>query len=150
VIRRNPGWFAAATTRRAVEIIDVRAAAPPLSVVTPRLPEGSRAASHPAVSLGRELTSLRRGVRAAQDLTTSLAGLFGAGGLALLLVLAPRRALLLLLVPLYVLAMQAPMHFEPRFALPFYAFLPALQGTTWALLLATLWRTARRLLRSFR
>jgi hypothetical protein len=68
----------------------------------------------------------------------------------LLLALAPRRALLLLLVPLYVLAMQAPMHFEPRFALPFYAFLPALQGTAWALLLAMLWWIARRLFPPFR
>ncbi len=151
VIRSNPGWFATATLRRAVEIVDVRKAALPLAPLTPPLRDGSRAASSVVVSLGRELAWLRGGLRAAQNLSRALAGPCAAAGLALLLVLAPRRALLLLLVPLYVLAMQAPMHFESRFALPLYALLPAFEGTTWALLAAGAGRLiARRPRRSFR
>ena len=133
VIRNNPVWFAAATTRRALAIADVRTAAPPLAAATPPLREGSRAAAATVVNLGRELSWLRRVLRAVQGLTTPL------------LTLAPRRALLLLFVPLYVLAMQAPLHFESRFALPLYAFLPAFEGVSWALVLAAPWRITRRL-----
>jgi hypothetical protein len=134
VIRNNPAWFARATILRAIAIADVRAAAPLLAAANPRLREGSRAATATVVNLGRELASLRTALRSVQDVTMLLAGPFAAVGLALLLALAPRRTLLLLFVPLYVLAMQAPMHFEPRFALPLYAFLPAFQGVTWALI----------------
>ncbi len=147
VILDHPGWFAAAAARRALEIADVAKAAPPLERATPALRTDSRAAAHWAVSLGRELGGLRHAFRTAQDLTTPLAGVFAAIGLLLLLVLSPRRTLLLLAVPLYVLAMQAPMHFESRFALPLYAFLPAFESATWALLGAGGWRLGARLLR---
>ncbi len=54
-----------------------------------------------------------------------------------------RRALLLATVPLYVLAMQSPVHFEPRFALPLYAFSPVFEGLAWVVVLAAValgWR----------
>ena len=151
VIRENPGWFARATIRRAISIPDVRDAAPRLSATTPPLRTGSRAAGSLLVAFGRELSLLRGPLRAVQDLTVPLAGGFAFTGLALLLALSPRRTLLLLSLPLYVLATQAPMHFEPRFALPLYALLPAIEGLTWAfivscvgpLILRRLERTAR-------
>ncbi len=149
VIREHPLWFAGATLRRAAVILDVRRAAPRLEPVTPRLREDARAAGSLVVSLGRQLGPFRAPLRALQDLTVPPAGFFAAIGLALLAFLAPRRALLLLSVPLYVLAMQAPMHFESRFALPLYAFLPALESVGWTLLAVGLarsgaWLWARR------
>jgi hypothetical protein len=52
-------------------------------------------------------------------------------GLLLLALAAPRRAAFLLILPAYVLALQAPLHFEPRFALPLYALAPAFEAVAW-------------------
>jgi hypothetical protein len=55
-------------------------------------------------------------------------------GLAVLAFLAPRRALLLLVVPLYQVAFQSIVHFEFRYVLPLHACLLVLAGTALAAL----------------
>jgi hypothetical protein len=42
-------------------------------------------------------------------------------GLGVCALLSPRRLLLVLLVPLYHLLTQAPLHYEPRYVLPMHA-----------------------------
>ncbi|HXY39581.1 MAG TPA: hypothetical protein VEQ10_07925, partial [Vicinamibacteria bacterium] len=86
---------------------------------------------------------LRAPVRWLQQLVTFPGAWLRACGLLLLVVLAPRRALLLATVPVYVLALQSPVHFEPRFALPLYAFSPVFEGVGWAVLLSALVPGAR-------
>jgi hypothetical protein len=98
---------------------------------------------HPAVKLTR-LQAARSAVRALQRLAAGPAEALAGLGLAFLVLVAPRRGLLLAIVPAYVLLVQAPMHFEPRFALPRDAFTPALEGVGLVALLAVAGRAARR------
>jgi hypothetical protein len=87
---------------------------------------------------------LRAPFRAAQWLRLAAGAPLAIGGLGAAALLGPRRTLFLLLVPVYVLLVQAPMHFEPRFALPLYALCPAFEGTACALLLALAATAIRR------
>ena len=104
--------------------ITVAAAPRPTSAITPP-PTNTRPASAPA--------------------GTSDVGL----GLVALAGLSWRRTLFLLLLPLCVVAMQAPVHFEARYALPLYALYPLFEGVGWVLLLAAAVAALRRL-RHFR
>lgn len=107
VIRENPGWFARAMLRRMAQMLDYAGNAPPLVEAT----SGPRALVR-ALQLG--LTALLLAAVAAG------AGLVGA--------LAPRRALLLGIVPFAYLVLQAPMHLEFRVTLPMHALLALFAG----------------------
>jgi hypothetical protein len=96
------------------------------------------------VELDAALGPARPAVRALQRLAAWPAEALAGMGLAFLVLLAPRRALLLALVPAYVLLVQSPMHFEARFALPKDAFTPALEAVGLVALLAVAGRAARR------
>jgi hypothetical protein len=54
-------------------------------------------------------------------------------GLAALLIVAPRRALFTLVVPLYQVAFQSIVHFEFRYVLPMHACLLVFAGAALAL-----------------
>jgi len=144
VIRANPLWYAASVARRAGEVIASGAQAPLLAAGAPRLEADAEVASHPALRVGTIIAPARPLLHAVQRLAAWPGALLRAAGLALLLVLAPRRALLLLLVPGYVLLVQSPMHFEPRFALPLEAFSPAFEAVALAFVLAAAAGAARR------
>ena len=144
VIRAHPGWYAASVVRRAGEVLASGAAAPFLQserAAARGRPDGlepTRGTRRP-----RALGRAARSARAAAG--RGLAGGRPDGGrVGLLGALAPRRALLLALVPAYVLLVQSPVHFEPRFALPKDAFTPALQATGLVAVLGAAHRLARR------
>ena len=134
VIRAHPRWFAAGCLRRAGGVLEQQAAAPLVSASLPPPPADPAERSR-WLAVAGAVGRLRAPVRWLQQLVTVPGAWLRATGLVLLVVLAPRRALLLSTVPLYVLAMQSPVHFEPRFGLPLYAFSPVFEGLAWAVLL---------------
>ena len=144
VIRAHPAWYAASVVRRSGEVLASGRAAEPVQPRPPELAADSPVVDHPAVRLAAALALFRPPLRALQGLAAGPAPLLAAAGLALLVVAAPRRALLLALVPAYVLLVQSPMHFEPRFALPKDAFTPALVAVGLVGLAGAVARGARR------
>ncbi len=144
VIRAHPGWYATSVVRRAGEVLASGREAPLLQPRPPELAEDSPVVNHPAVRLDAALALLRPPLRALQRLVAWPAPVLAATGLVLLVIAAPRRALLLGLVPAYVLIAQSPMHFEPRFALPKDAFTPALVAVGLVGLVGAAVRGARR------
>lgn len=109
VIRDNPGWFARAMLARMAQMLDYTHNVP--AFVAAR--SGSRAL-----------------LRAVQVGITALLLPAVALGVALLGLLAPRRALLLGIVPFAYLVLQAPMHLEFRVTLPMHALLALFAGAT--------------------
>jgi 4-amino-4-deoxy-L-arabinose transferase-like glycosyltransferase len=161
IIAAHPAWFAGAALRRAAQMLDYPGAdAPPVAprgAVPDELLDGlhepgqGRSAAHlygsdllarlrprissrDAVRVGRAASVLRPLVRPIQEVLTAAAlPLVLLGGTALL-VAAPRRALFLLVVPLYQVAFQSIVHFEFRYVLPMHACLLVLGGTASAIL----------------
>jgi hypothetical protein len=144
VIRAHPGWYAASVVRRAGEVLASGAEAPLVGPSPPHLADDSTVVSHPVVRADAALAAARPALRALQRAAAWPAAVLTVAGLWLLGALAPRRALLLALVPAYVLLVQSPVHFEPRFALPKDAFTPALQATALVAALGAAHRLARR------
>jgi hypothetical protein len=144
VIRGQPGWYAASVLRRAGEVLASGAEAPLVGPSPPRLAEDSTVVNHLAVRADAALSAARPALRWLQQAAAWPATGLTMVGLGLLGALAPRRALLVALVPAYVVLVQSLVHFEPRFALPKDAFTPALQATS---LVAVLGAAARRVRR---
>jgi hypothetical protein len=161
VIAEHPAWFAGAALRRAAQMIDyVGAGAPPLAVrgavpheVLEALhePGQGRSATHlwgadllarlrpritsrEAVRIGRVLGVLRPLLRPLQAALTLLTLPLVLAGLATVLAVAPRRALFMLVVPLYQVGFQSIVHFEFRYVLPMQACLIVLAGAALALI----------------
>jgi hypothetical protein len=133
VIRENPWWYARSVIARGASVLASGLEAPLVEPKPPALAADSTVVAHPAVRFDAAFAGARPLWRALQT-----AGRWAAAPLALIGLLAsswiaPRRALLLALVPAYVVLLQAPMHFEPRFALPKDAFTPAFAGIGLAL-----------------
>jgi hypothetical protein len=143
VIRSHPVWWAASVVRRAGDVLASGREAPLIRPSPPELAEDSSAVSHPAVQVDATLGAARPAVRVLQQVTAWPAEAVAAAGLAFLALFAPRRALLLALVPAYVVLVQSPMHFEARFALPKDAFTPALEAIGLVALLGATTRLAR-------
>jgi hypothetical protein len=144
-IRQDPAWYATAVAARAVRILGAEGAETPVVASDGAEPvEHSRTETHWALRASRRLDAVRRHVRAGQQAALAWGAPFAIAGLGAALLLAPRRALLLLSVPVYVLLVQAPVHFEPRFALPLYAFFPVFEGTSCALVAILAGRAMRR------
>lgn len=144
VIRENPWWYARSVLQRAAEVIVSGREAPLVETRAPELAPDSTVVGHPAVRADAALAGARPLWRALQRLTRWTAAPLAVAGLAALAWLAPRRAVLLLAVPAYVVLIQAPMHFEPRFALPKDALTPAFEGIGLALATSALGRLLRR------
>jgi hypothetical protein len=98
------------------------------------------------VALGRAAGPLRLLLRPLQLAATAAALPLVLVGALLLAALAPRRALFLLVVPVYQIAFQSIVHFEFRYVLPMHACLLVFAGAALALL-AGLVREAARLSR---
>jgi hypothetical protein len=148
VVSANPVWYAGAVARRGLRILDLETADAPLVESPPRAGEPA-----PSKGDGVEAAALaapfRGKVRLLQEIATAPALPLRILGLVALAALSWRRTLFLLLLPLCILAMQAPVHFEARYALPLYALYPLFEGVGWALLLAAAVAGLRRL-RHFR
>ncbi len=161
VIAAHPAWFAGAALRRAAQMMDYAGAdAPPVAargavshevLETLYEPGQGRSATHlwgaellarlrpritsrDAVRIGRLLGVLRPGLRPLQMALAVVALPLVLVGLAALLVVAPRRALFTLVVPLYQVAFQSIVHFELRYVLPMHACLLVLAGVALALI----------------
>jgi hypothetical protein len=160
IIAQHPAWFAGAALRRAAQMMDyVGAGAPPVAG-RGTVPHGTldtlhepgqggsarhlwgadllarlrpRITSRDAVSLGRVLGVLRPVLRPLQMGLEVLILPLVVGGLAVLLIVAPRRALFTLVVPLYQVGFQSIVHFEFRYVLPMQAALLVLAGVALAL-----------------
>ncbi len=161
VIAEHPAWFAGAALRRAAQMMDYAGAdAPPVAarggvshevLETLYEPGQGRSATHlwgaellarlrpritsrDAVRIGRLLGVLRPGLRPLQMALAVVTLPLVLVGLAALLVVAPRRALFTLVVPLYQVAFQSIVHFELRYVLPMHACLLVLAGVALALI----------------
>jgi hypothetical protein len=165
VIARHPLWFAAAVTGRMKKMVSYVADAdlirknPPAASQEP----AQHFAGEPEKAARREHNALVQAVasrrtlaygeavwwarpvarsleRIAKETTTPLIFL----GLFIVLVLAPRRALLLLGIPIYYLVVQSMMHFEFRYTLPMHYFLFVLAATVWVLILRGSWLMVKK------
>jgi dolichyl-phosphate-mannose-protein mannosyltransferase len=160
VIAAHPAWFAGAAARRALQMLDYAGADAPAVAPPGALSDGvldalhepgqGRSATHlygsdllaelrpritsrDAVRAGRVVAGLRPVLRPLQEALAALALPLLLVGLAALVVVAPRRALFALIVPLYQVAFQSIVHFEFRYVLPMHACLLVLAGTALAL-----------------
>jgi hypothetical protein len=161
VIAAHPAWFAGAALRRAVQMIDYAGAdAPPVAsrggvphemLDTLHEPGQGGSAKHlwgadllarlrpritsrDSVRIGRILGVLRPVLRPLQIVLGALTLPLVLTGLAALLAAAPRRALFVLVVPLYQVVFQSIVHFEFRYVLPMFACLLVLAGVALALI----------------
>ena len=128
VIRAEPLWFAAAALRRLGPMLDYGSGG--AEWVKPQQVDGAihdkagpRTRDDQRLLAPGRLASPLRGLAGfAQRLLAASTPWLALCGIAALAFLAPRRLGLLLLVPLYHLTTQAPLHFEPRFILPMHPF----------------------------
>ena len=90
-----------------------------------------------ALSIGRSISWLRPPARAVQRITKEPGLIFVIVGLGILVVGSPRRALLILIVPLYYLLFQSVMHTEFRYTLAMRYFLFVFSAIVWTLLLVS-------------
>jgi hypothetical protein len=136
VIRENPAFYARSLLARTATILDQEHALAPLLRTEPSDPGPARVArlAEPGRPILRPLQRLVAGAA----VPLCLLGLAAAACLSL------RRTAFVLLLPVAVVLMQAPVHFEPRYALPAYAFYPVFEGVGWALLFGVLLGGARR------
>jgi hypothetical protein len=164
VIRAHPFWFLNAMLWRMAAMLDYASSAPPLVAgsapapsaadeatteaalelfahwygpgqppgLEPRLPPGALLAPARAMAWSAPLV---HALQAALDATLLASVLIG---VALVTLLAPRRAAFIALVPLAYLICQSPMHLEFRVTLPMHALLFVFAGATWALLASLL------------
>jgi hypothetical protein len=177
LIAAHPVWFAGAALGRAAQMLDYAGAdAPPVeragatsaeALEALHEPGQGRSAAHlwgpdlrarlrprlssrQAVRVGRALGPARVLLRPLQMALTALALPLGLLGAAVVAWLAPRRAVFLLAVPAYQVALQSIVHFEFRYVLPMHACLLVFAGAALALavgLVATAIRRGRPHLR---
>jgi hypothetical protein len=90
-----------------------------------------------ALTIGRSLSWLRPPARALQRITKEAGLYFVLAGLAVLLLGSWRRALVMLIVPLYYLLFQSVMHTEFRYTLAMRYFLLSLAAIMWTVVVTT-------------
>jgi len=88
-----------------------------------------------ALTIGKSISWMRPLARAFQRVTKETGLLFILAGLAILLIGSRRRALVILIVPLYYFLFQSVMHTEFRYTLAMRYFLFVLAAIVWTLLL---------------
>jgi hypothetical protein len=165
VIMRHPLWFARAMAVRMNRMVSYVAEA---DLVQRHAPDGpaqeaalgptykpekaarrmenslrQAAASSRALAVGEALGPTRPGARWLQRVAKETGEPFIFLGLVGLLILAPRRVLILLGVPIYYLLIQSTMHFEFRYTLPMHYFLFVFAATVWVLAARGAWRLLR-------
>ena len=165
VITSHPIWFAGAVAGRMKRMLSYVAEAdliqknPPAALGPPAVvfagsPEKvarreqnaalQLRASRRTLMFGEAIGWTRPAARFLQRVAKETATPFILLGLFIVLVLAPRRALLLLGIPLYYLVVQSIMHLEFRYTLPMHYFMFVLAATVWILIARGAWRLAAR------
>ena len=159
VIREHPVWYLGALVERMGEMLKDTAHAPLVfrssdtklreAVETANAENQSRrqpkneqaaqaqSASRSALMIGRSLSWLRPPARALQRVTKEAGLSFVLAGLAVLLIGSRRRALVMLIVPLYYLLFQSVMHTEFRYTLAMRYFLLGLSAIIWVIVVTT-------------
>jgi hypothetical protein len=160
VIADRPVWFVGAMFRRMAEMIKDSAHAPLVFRSTDTklrdTVEAQRAGnqtkrmrrqqpeqqpiSRAPLFVGKSLSWMRAPVRAVQRVTKETGLLFALIGLVILLIGSPRRALFLLMVPLYYLLFQSVLHTEFRYTLAIRYFFIVLAATVWTILITLVGR----------
>jgi hypothetical protein len=155
VIADKPVWFVGAMFRRMAEMLKDSAYAPlvfrstdttlretvdALSAAnqtkrTRRQDLLQQSVSRSPLIVGYNLSWMRMPVRALQRITKETGLLFALIGLVILLIGSPRRALLLLIVPLYYLLFQSVIHTEFRYTLAIRYFFIVLAAIVWTILI---------------
>jgi len=165
VIAGHPLWFAGAVVGRMQRMVSYVAEAdliqkrPPATLGPPAQgfagpPEKAARRKHNAVlqeaasrrtlAIGRAIWRARPAARLLQRVAKETATPFIFLGLFIVLVLAPRRSLMLLGIPIYYILVQSMLHFEFRYTLPMHYFLFVLAATVWVLIARVIWRLATR------
>jgi hypothetical protein len=93
--------------------------------------------------VGEALGPARPAARSLQRAVKETSEPFILLGIAVILILAPRRLLLLAGVPLYYLIIQSTMHFEFRYTLPMHYFLFVSAAIVWVLAGAGAWHLVK-------
>jgi Dolichyl-phosphate-mannose-protein mannosyltransferase len=156
VILSHPFWFAGVMISRCGEMLKYSAHAPLVFTISQAderrrvLPviKGWReiASDGSALAPGTSLFWLRPAVRPIQRMTKETMLLFVILGAAILFAASPRRAIFLLMVPLYYFIFQSVMHTEFRYTLPMHYFLFVFAAAVWALIIASISSGVGRLL----
>jgi hypothetical protein len=96
--------------------------------------------------IGRSISWLRPPARALQRVTKEPGLFFVIAGLAILLIGSLRRALVVVIVPLYYLLFQSVMHTEFRYTLAMRYFLFVLAAIVWTLVLISACKLMREVI----
>ncbi len=158
IIGEHPFWYAGSVFSRLGEILKDTAGAPLVfrSTDTKQLEaltiarsakqfrrkrrdeneEKVAAFDRSGLTIGTNISWMRPFARALQRVTKETGPLFSLAGLVILLIGSARRALYILMVPLYYLLFQSVMHTEFRYTLAMRYFLFVLAAIVWTLLLA--------------
>lgn len=96
--------------------------------------EEARMIDRSALTIGRSISWMRAPARAVQRATKETGLLFVLIGLAIMLIISPRRTLFILMVPIYYFLFQSVMHTEFRYALTMRYFLFVCAAIVWTLL----------------
>jgi hypothetical protein len=163
VIIRHPIWFAGVMLRRMGEMFKYSAQAPLVfkSTDTKLIEEGEVARqsknrrdpnsdeklsiSRRALGYGETISWTRPILRALQRIVKESLLLFILLGAVALFFLSARRALYIMMVPLYYLLIQSTMHTEFRYTLPMHYFVFVFAAVVWVLLSRSVWIGAKRL-----
>lgn len=170
VMLNNPVWFLRSMTWRMGQMFKYSAGAPLIArsneaatVASPAQsieedqgsvgrgqgyrPDASRDSFARAIpALGAVFNWARPMARAFQRAIKESLLLFIIVGAAAMILLSPRRALLLGLVPAYYVLFQSIMHYEFRYILPMHYFVFVFAAVFWVLLLSSAYRMAKRMM----
>jgi len=168
VIARNPFWFARAMVWRVPTMFKYSADAPLVFKKTdlgfrdlgeevrlthernkndpPNPPPIAELSRIPLVAYGESISWLRPPARLLQRSAKETSLVFIVIGLLVVLVLSPRRAIFILLVPFYYFLFQAALHTEFRYTLPLHHFMFVFSAVVWVLIGHAVWRAAKRLI----
>jgi hypothetical protein len=148
IIVKNPGWYGGVMWDRMGELLKYSAHAPLVYGTGNEIERSGEVRvrwrtvdrNESAVEVGRKLSWLRPPIRALQRVTKESVLALIILGLATMVILSLRRALYLLIVPLYHLLFQSAMNTEFRYGLPIHYFLFVFAAVMWVLITTVLWR----------
>ena len=164
VILSHPLWFSGVMVGRMGEMLKYSAHAPLVYKECDRAAPaedkeasaarpGKRAemqkatADTTALEIGKSLCWMRPAVRAVQRIAKETVLVFILIGVLIVFTLSRRRALFLLIVPVYFLIFQSIVHLEFRYTIPIHYFLFIFAATAWVAIATVVYRRTRRLAR---
>ena len=166
IIAQNPFWFARGMVSRVGTMFKYSADAPLTFSASdigfkelgetvrqtnrwkkngpPEPPPIEELSKMPVVGYGESISWARPVVRMLQRAAKETSLLFILAGMAVVFFLSPRRALYVLLVPLYYFVFQSALHTEFRYTIPLHHFMFVFSATIWVLIGSVVWGFVRR------